>query len=180
MTCSRSRGFTLLEMMLVIVLLASVAMLVSGALPRREASVQQESRRLLNVLHWAQEQSMLDGEIYGLTVTQHGWQLLRICQTACEEDAGFANNVVPDSVWVIARQKSARLQRQLEGIDFQLEVENHPQKPGPQGSSFSEPQILFYPGGESSQFWLTLSHEEQRQTLGSDGAGWVQFRKDIS
>jgi general secretion pathway protein H len=176
-----ARGFTLLEMMLVIVLLASVSMMVMGALPSRGTDIRRESSRLLNILHWAQEQSMLDGDIYGLSVASDGWQLLKLCHTNCEDPIASADNVWPGAVWLAARQKSTLLRRSLSDVVLLLSVEQNNQLLKAQEDNVIAPQLLFYPGGESSQFDLRLMDAEkpQRQSaLVSEGIGWVHFRND--
>ncbi|WP_260959536.1 type II secretion system minor pseudopilin GspH [Pseudomonas citri] len=74
-----SRGFTLLELMVVIVLIGVVAGMVSFAIgpsPTREARQQaQDFSRLVQQLR---ERAVLDGQEYGVRVQLRGYQALRL------------------------------------------------------------------------------------------------------
>lgn len=64
-----SRGFTLMEIMLVLVLLGSMATLVLKTLPSSSRELSQESDQLTVALQWAAQQAELDGKIYGLSLS---------------------------------------------------------------------------------------------------------------
>ena len=75
----RCRGFTLLELMVVIVLIGVVAGMVSFAIgpsPAREARQQaQDFSRLVQQLR---ERAVLDGQEYGVRVQPRGYQVVRL------------------------------------------------------------------------------------------------------
>jgi len=145
------QGFTLLEVMLVVVLLAMVATLVINTLPDT-INVPQEEERLTNSLRWAAEQAILEGAIYGVKLDRQGWLIVKLSHNpggAGESlswpgyywrPAGFGHHLLP------------------EGITLELAVENQPRlfPAGKEKSAGSEPQILLLPGGEVTRFSLRL------------------------
>ena len=74
-----SRGFTLLELMVVIVLIGVLAGMVSFAMgpnPAREA--RQQAEDFIRVVQQLRERAVLDGQEYGVRVQPRGYQALRL------------------------------------------------------------------------------------------------------
>ncbi|WP_252830405.1 type II secretion system minor pseudopilin GspH [Yersinia aldovae] len=71
------RGFTLLEIMLVLVLLGGMAKLVLATLPS-SSEINQESEQLAVALQWAAQQAEQDGKVYGLSISHDKWQLMTL------------------------------------------------------------------------------------------------------
>lgn len=74
---TKACGFTLMEIMLVLVLLGSMATLVLNSLSSSR-EINQETDRLAMALQWAAQQAEQDGKIYGLSVTNNTWQLMTL------------------------------------------------------------------------------------------------------
>lgn len=73
------RGFTLLEMMIVIVLIGVLLGMVSfasGPNPAREA--RQEAHGTAGVIQQLRERAVLDGQEYGLRLSVDGYQVMRL------------------------------------------------------------------------------------------------------
>ena len=129
-----SRGFTLLELMVVIVLIGVVMGMVSLALgpsPAREA--RQQAQDFVRVVQQLRERAVLDGLEYGVRIQPRGYQALRL------ESLG----------WTAV----SALQRMPEGLTLGLEQDGHvltlDDAQGP-------PQLLMLSSDEISPFRLLI------------------------
>ncbi|AUM67895.1 type II secretion system minor pseudopilin GspH [Pseudomonas fluorescens] len=129
-----SRGFTLLELMVVIVLIGVVMGMVSLALgpsPAREA--RQQAQDFIRVIQQLRERAVLDGLEYGVRIQPRGYQALRL------ESLG----------WTAV----SALQRMPEGLTLGLEQDGHvltlDDAQGP-------PQLLMLSSDEISPFRLLI------------------------
>ena len=92
-----SRGFTLLELMVVIVLIGVVMGMVSLALgpsPAREA--RQQAQDFVRVVQQLRERAVLDGLEYGVRIQSRGYQALRL--ESQEWTAVSASHRLPESL----------------------------------------------------------------------------------
>ncbi|AHL31774.1 general secretion pathway protein GspH [Pseudomonas brassicacearum] len=74
-----SRGFTLLELMVVIVLIGALLGMVSlaiGPSPAREA--RQQAQDFIRVVQQLRERAVLDGQEYGVRIQPRGYQAVRL------------------------------------------------------------------------------------------------------
>ena len=149
-------GFTLLEVMLVIALMAviSAAAVVNIRAPGPEQTLQTESRRFAALLEWAVEQAVFSSQQLGVILDSDGYRFLRL-----EEDN-----------WVEIQDDPVLKPRQLpELIATRLELEGLPWLQADRltsaGDSLFEelfeedeqrllPQIYIYSYGEFSPFSL--------------------------
>jgi len=129
-----SRGFTLLELMVVIVLIGVVMGMVSLALgpsPAREA--RQQAQDFVRVVQQLRERAVLDGLEYGVRIQPRGYQALRL------ESLG----------WTAV----SALQRMPESLTLGLEQDGHvltlDDAQGP-------PQLLMLSSDEISPFRLLI------------------------
>ncbi|WP_075182210.1 prepilin-type N-terminal cleavage/methylation domain-containing protein [Pantoea sp. 1.19] len=79
------RGFTLLEMMMVILLTGVIASSVIMTLPA-PAAAGSPLATLLATARWASDQAQREGRIYRLRITKTGWQLAVLSMSAPKED----------------------------------------------------------------------------------------------
>ncbi|NIY46293.1 type II secretion system minor pseudopilin GspH [Cedecea colo] len=128
----RQRGFTLLEMMLVLLLLGLGASMVVSQMPNATYRAAQESQRLAERLQRLTYQAALEGRAYGLVVQRDRWQLRRW------QAQGWQNLSLPHG---------AGAQTLPAGWHLQLI------QPGPEAED-GVPQVLLLPGGEIMPFRL--------------------------
>lgn len=148
----RHSGFTLLEMMLVIVLIGIVGTLTVGRLsPDRDPfsyPVATLRVTLQNALELATQQEAL----YGLALAHNGWQLMVYRH---EKTAWQPVQHVP---FHLPENMSPSLQIEQQPIPLPEEVT-------PQ----AEPQIWIYAGGETTAFSLSLLQGACQQRLTANG-----------
>ncbi|MGX1172630.1 type II secretion system minor pseudopilin GspH [Pseudomonas sp. R151218B TE3479] len=143
----RCRGFTLLELMVVIVLIGVLAGMVrfaTGPGPAREA--RQQARDFVALVQQLRERAVLDGQEYGVHVRPGGYQALRL------EVHGWTAVSVPH--------------RLPEGLTLGLELDGHVLSLDAEGS----PQLLMLSSDEISPFKLFINVAGQTVArVSSDG-----------
>lgn len=72
----KAAGFTLLEIMLVLLILGAGAGLIVATLPDRDT--RPLAKKLLLALRWTSEQAEIEGQAYRLELRTSGWQLYRL------------------------------------------------------------------------------------------------------
>ena len=166
----RSAGFTLLELLVVMLVLAMMAGLATFSIGRPGNQLTTEAERLYGVLNLAAEEAVL-------TNTQFG---LRIAVTAGAQDYLYQWLTWEDLEWVLQSDKPFNEFVLTEGMEFSLKVEGMEislpiRKPA---SGTILPQVHFLSSGESTEFELAIIDSEsgrQRRILGS---GFSEFILD--
>jgi general secretion pathway protein H len=112
---SRSRGFTLIEIMIVVVIIGviSAAVLLSVNLTGRDHDLEKESDRLLSLVNYAREQAELQTREYGVIFHDDGYQFL-----AWDARRGLWRQIYEDEV--------LRLRKLPSGLDVRLIVDARP------------------------------------------------------
>jgi general secretion pathway protein H len=112
---SRSRGFTLIEIMIVVVIIGviSAGVLLSVNLTGRDRDLEKESDRLLTLVNYAREQAEMQTRDYGIVVRADGYQ--------------FVAYDTRRQVWREVYEDDALHLRKLpDGLDFKLMVDARP------------------------------------------------------
>ncbi|WP_414148197.1 type II secretion system protein [Erwinia sp. BNK-24-b] len=146
------KGFTLLEIMLVMVILAGLATLVVSRAPADNS--RQEGERLAWSIRQVAERAELENKIYALAVFTNGLQLKVLSRQALH---GEASKSWPGYYWHQARlmkkypmfslPQHMRLSLRIENKSFELQaMENNTQPP----------QLVFFPDGEIIDFTLGI------------------------
>lgn len=150
----RCQGFTLLELMIVIVLIGVLLGMVSfatGLNPARQA--RHEAEALAGLIRHLREQAVLESREHGVRLSDRGYRAMRLGVRGWEPLSAL--NRWPDSL---------RLQLKNNGYRVILGADEGP------------PQLLMLSSDETSAFSLTF--ETRGRTwlnLSSDGIGTVQI-----
>jgi general secretion pathway protein H len=112
---SRSAGFTLIEIMIVVVIIGviSAAVVLSVNLTGRDRELEKESDRLLTLVKYAREQAELQTREYGVIFHDDGYQFL-----AYDTRRGRWREIYEDDI--------LRLRKLPDGLDFKLVVDARP------------------------------------------------------
>lgn len=148
----RCRGFTLLELMIVIVLigvLLGMVSLATGGSPVRQ--VRQEADVMVQVIHQVRQRAVFEGQEYGLRLSSEGYRVMRLAIRGWEP-------VTPLSRW------PASVTPRLSQDGYLISL----------GADEGAPQLLMLSSDETSVFKLTFfSSNRVWLSLSGDGFGEV-------
>ncbi|WJW75227.1 type II secretion system minor pseudopilin GspH [Thiohalobacter sp. IOR34] len=152
------RGFTLLELLVVVVIIAIILGFVTLGLggDRRGDALADESRRFAALLELASEQAVLRGEEWGVRIEPQRYDFLRLT-----EQGWLA--VADDPLWRVRPfAGGTRLDLELEGRELALaEAESEEDAP--------RPTLLLLSSGEISPFLATFSAAATEQRFRVSG-----------
>ncbi len=157
-----NKGFTLIELVLVLALLGVMLSLASAVLPDRNATrLANEAARLVKVLDTLQLEAMLQRTQAGLLLEADGYRTAMLNMSTLE--------------WQDSELKILA-QHQLRASGLQLELL---QAPAASGGDEGSPVIVFDAAGVSEPFELRLANtviEGLAVTLASDGLHRVELQ----
>lgn len=171
----RSRGFTLVEILVVVVIMAVVVSLavLSIGVTGRDSQLDEESRRVKSLVDLLHERALLEGRDFGL----------RIEPTAYE----FAVYDVNTSRWLTVVGEPEFRRRELPaGVHFVLELDSQVVVLKPIDRTFASdlppapPQLAIAASGEGTPFRLTLVREETQAKASVDGDAFGKTRIENS
>lgn len=174
MNKTSASGFTLLEIMLVVVLIAGMAMLAVGTRPGNDDS-EKLALSLAKSLDSRAEQAMLDGQLYGAFLYSNG---MDIYQLSLQPNQGVQSQAWPGYRWQkVPLARRNRPFRLPEGWSLDLVIEGQPVPlaPYPQHPA-RDPVLVFFPGGESSDFQIALNHNGATRYLVMPVDGYIVHR----
>ena len=148
----RCRGFTLLELMIVIVLIGVLLGMVSLAAGQNPAlQARQEADGIARAIQQLRERAVLDGQEFGLRLSIDGYRAVRLVASGWEPLAAL-------QPW----PQNMRPHLELDGYPVRL------------GADEGAPQLLMLSSDETSAFTLTFATQAKALLmLSADGIGEV-------
>lgn len=139
------RGFTLIEIMVVMLVIGIVIGMISVNLePDRETPVRDEARRLALLLQTVQQEAILQGRVFAVMIEREGYSFLILNDnrefTPVSGDEVMRARPLPPGI-VISAVK-------VEGV--------------PENGETRKPRLILLPTGEISPFTLTFSRGDVR------------------
>jgi type II secretion system protein H len=168
-------GFTLLEILLVIVMIAVTSAMVVPSLDISGASLDDESERLQSTLRYASQEAQLSGEPLRWVATKHGWHFEVLVQDVVNKRQDFASlstattYTEPNYTWQAYEESPLQayeipvplfIKTVVQAIEFDLGVEVGNTE---QAENKKEPvigQVLFLPDGTTSLSDIILASED--------------------
>jgi general secretion pathway protein H len=166
----RNKGFTLVEILVVVVIMAVVISLavLSIGVTGRDAQLDEESRRIEGLLDILHERALLEGRDFGLRVEPAGYEFAvyqpdRDRWLSINDEQEFRHRNLP---------KGVTFQLQLDSINVVLKpIERDTLNDQPPPS----PQVAIAASGEGTPFKLTLTRDATRASasVGGDAFGKI-------
>lgn len=150
------RGFTILEMMLVLLLTGVTAGLVLMSFPdAAQNHLQQQRERLLAQLDYALDRSLQDGLLMGIKFRPDGWKFMILQRgTADSPPLSEGEEIWQGDVWQTWQPRRAAIGGKLPD-DVYIELKYlRGQQWMPEHDDRAEPDIFLLPGGEVTPFSL--------------------------
>jgi general secretion pathway protein H len=176
------RGFTLLEMLLVLLLIGSVASLVIMSFPgARQNTLQQQLTHFQAQLDFALDVSQQNGLILGIQVWPEGWEFQVLQHQQTENSVPLlGSDVWQGYFWQTWEPRRTALGAKLsDDIRYELQFPGL-QKWSAENSRETEPDILLLPGGEITPFTLVFRRgdSDTMAWLRVDGIGKIYTSED--
>ena len=178
------RGFTLLELMVVIVLIGIILTFVVQSVGDggRRDRIQREAQRIVALVELVGEEAVLKSSVIGMHFQPDGYEFMRY--------NGQGWSLIEGDELLRQRSLDSMMQLQLlvEGFRIDLETVTHATASEGEGEGGEKdgpkPQVVFLSSGERSAFELTLVYEDDESgflltvpPLGGVEQRWLEGRR---
>ena len=173
---SRSRGFTLVEILVVVVIIAVItvgAVLAVGSLGQ-DRELEKETERLVGLLNYAKEQAELQTREFGLEVTTNSYNFL-----AFDPRRGLWTDIQEDDVLRLRTLPSGlALGLVVEGRTVRVDKPKLKDKSKLKDEDLAKrvPDLMIFSNGDLTSFELSVARDgtERKATLIADEQGEIK------
>lgn len=179
---SQSRGFTLIEILVVVVIIATIVSitLLSVNVAGEDSALDTERRRLASLIETMQDEALLQGREFGIEIMTSSYRFVEFDPLTRQW-----SEVPGDDLY--------RLRKLPDGLEFELFIDDRrvdlkddpgqlddPDRPRAAGSNPYLPHLFVFASGESTVFELHILRREldRRLTLRGDILGELEFDDD--
>jgi general secretion pathway protein H len=171
----RSKGFTLVEILVVVVIMAVVISLavLSIGVTGRDAQLDEETRRIEGLVGLLHERALLEGRDFGLRIEPSAYEFVVYDPTRDR--------------WLTMDQDHEFRHRELaKGLSFQLELDSQIvvlkviDRNLPSDQAPPTPQVAIAASGEGTPFRLTLVREQTNAKASVDGDALGKISRENS
>ena len=153
-------GFSLVEMMVVVVIIGLMTSAVVLSLPGKNTELLQTAERTETAMTLLSRRSVMTGEILGAKFSATGFEVLKLSDNGWEVEGTILK---PNSqVWITARPVTLDVNNA--SIDF--------------SGKTAAPHVWFLPTGEHPAFKLILASSGQRVEISSPFSGIIKVLGD--
>ncbi len=184
---SRERGFTLIELMVVVLIIGLMAagiVLSVGATSGRDAQLEKESTRAFALIKYAREKAELQTREFGLYFGDHDYQFLTFdprkgLWRPVDEDDALRGRTLPEGLklHLVVEGREVVLKAPDDNKDTKKKTKEEQEK---EALAF-QPHVMLFSNGDLTSFELTMEREEpaRRVTIASNDKGEVEASKLI-
>jgi general secretion pathway protein H len=171
----RNRGFTLVEILVVVVIMAVVISLavLSIGVTGRDSQLDEETRRIEGLLGLLHERALLEGRDFGLRLEPTGYEF-DVYEAARDR-------------WLpMAQEREFRRRNLPKGLSFQLQLDSQTVVLKAVDQNFSStralpnPQVAIAASGEGTPFRLTLLRDQTHAHASVDGDAMGKISRENS
>jgi general secretion pathway protein H len=170
----RSKGFTLVEILVVIVIMAVVISItvLSVSSTGRDSQLDEESRRIEGLVGLLHERALLEGRDFGLRIEPAAYEFV-VYDTRRDR-------------WMMLDQEREFRHRELpKGVSFQLQLDSQTVVIKPIDRNLSSgdlpnPQVAIAASGEGTPFRLTLQRDATQAKASVDGDALGKISRENS
>ncbi|TNF36790.1 MAG: type II secretion system protein GspH [Gammaproteobacteria bacterium] len=142
-----ARGFTLIELLVVISIISiafTLLITLTYSFSNPTDAIKQEASRLQQLLVFAQEQSVIRGEEYGLRINEYRYRFMRL------DDDKWVDIETDNLLYARELPENMRLELRIENIDVVLEEDDRDLPINPEDPNPIKPQVFLLSSGEVS------------------------------